>query len=248
MRGMRHAGNALVDFFVPRNCVACGKPGREWRAPLCPTCEVDVQSLLIPAEARPALRGVLSTSEAVDAVFGLYAYRDDRPIRGLIHAMKYRGAQSLCTRLGVRIGEALRGDARSPRVELLIPVPIHPARKRERRFNQSSLLAAGLGGVIGIPVDESALIRVRKTPPQAFLGAREREENMRSAFALRSAPREGVCVGLVDDVVTTGATVSSCARLLKTAGASRVVVLCVAVAQADRLLPESALEIVADNP
>lgn len=115
--------------------------------------------------------------------------------------------------------------------DLLVPVPLHRWRLLGRRYNQSALLALGLGRQCGIAVCADALRRVRATPPQGRLNARQRQKNVRRAFSLdprRLSQVRGKRIVLVDDVYTTGATVKECASTLLKAGAERVDVLCVA--------------------
>jgi len=113
-------------------------------------------------------------------------------------------------------------------VDCLVPVPLHPSREAERGFNQSMLLASRVSRRWGIPIVSRALRRQRPTPPQTDLDADERRRNVKGAFAVsRPGAVNGQHVLLIDDVFTTGATVSECARLLLDAGARTVGVLTV---------------------
>jgi ComF family protein len=115
------------------------------------------------------------------------------------------------------------------KVELILPVPLHHLRLRQRGFNQAALLARRLGSNLGIPVDYSSLKRSRWTEPQTGLSRRKRAANVKGAFALiRPEKVRGRRTILLDDVLTTGETVNQCARVLKSGGASQVVVLTVA--------------------
>src|ERR1035437_3694531 len=125
---MKTAGGAVIDFFLPRRCMVCGALAQQWRAPLCPRCQLELEALKIPCDARDRLRRVLSVGDGIDAVFGVYAYLDHPVIRGVVHAMKYRGGQSLCERMGRRIGSESRNTGSLSPVDCLIPVPIHSAR------------------------------------------------------------------------------------------------------------------------
>jgi len=114
----------------------------------------------------------------------------------------------------------------------LLPVPLFPVKQRERGFNQAGRLAYRLGRAIGVPVEHRWLRRVVATPSQTRLSRSQRADNMRSAFARRGPVRlDGLNLVLVDDVFTTGATTSACARLLLRSGAARVVVWTVARAE-----------------
>ena len=106
--------------------------------------------------------------------------------------------------------------------DCLIPVPLHPSRERQRGYNQAQLLAEALGRRIGLPVVKDAVRRVRATQPQVHLDARARQENVIGAFAEGDVSIRGRCPVLIDDVCTTSATLSACARVLWQAGATEV--------------------------
>jgi competence protein ComFC len=156
----------------------------------------------------------------------------DGPLRAAIHELKYRGRR----RVAGRLAETLLAEPRtrallSPEV-VIVPVPLHPRRRRERGFNQAELLAAELGRRLGLPVRPTALVRRLDTPSQTGLSAADRRKNVKDAFAVRRrAQVAGRVVVLVDDVVTTGATVHACARALQQAGACEV--RCLSAARVD---------------
>jgi len=138
-------------------------------------------------------------------------------LRAIVHALKYEGRRSLARPLAALMRE--RGAEVLAGSDCLVPVPLHPTRRRARGFNQALDLARHLGRPI-----RKALRRVRATPTQTGLPAAQRHRNVRDAFAM--APRtpllSGATVVLVDDVSTTGATLEACARVLKAAGAREV--------------------------
>lgn len=161
--------------------------------------------------------------------FATAAYRSRGVVRDLVHQFKYRGRMHLRHILARMLCEGFR-DPRFPDVapDALVPVPLHPARLREREFNQAEVLAQMAGERLGLPV-LGALRRTRYTLTQTSFHRDERFANLDGAFA----PRPGVPVGgrtiaLVDDVLTTGSTADACARALLGAGASAVVVITVA--------------------
>jgi ComF family protein len=106
--------------------------------------------------------------------------------------------------------------------DLVIPVPLHPSRQRERGFNQAGLLASVLAERAGLPLNDVQLSRTRATPPQVGLGAEERKANVQDAFTWRGSGLEGLRILLIDDVCTTGATLEACAVALAAGGAKSV--------------------------
>jgi ComF family protein len=188
-----------IAQFTPPLCDRCGDPLPSWRvisraAALCPRCRRRSSSL--------------TCSRAI----GPY----DGALRAIVHALKYGGRRTVAAKLAALMrvagSDVLAGSA------CVIPVPLHRSRRRTRGFNQALELARFLG----VPVVE-ALKRVRRTPSQTDLPAARRHRNVRGAFAIRrGADVKGLCVVLVDDVSTTGATLEACARVLVAAGAREV--------------------------
>jgi ComF family protein len=137
-------------------------------------------------------------------------------VRDLVHSFKYKGLHAAAGWMAAQMPVAwLPGNA------VLVPVPLHPSRERERGYNQSELLARAIGTRTGLPVVR-ALRRVRHTPPQAHQDAAGRWLNIRDAFAPRRELPPGCVAVLVDDVCTTGATLEECAAVLRGMGAERM--------------------------
>lgn len=161
--------------------------------------------------------------------FATAAYRSRGVVRELIHAFKYNRQMHLRHVLARMLREGFR-DARLEGMALdgIVPVPLHPARRRAREFNQAEVLARLAGPRLRLPV-EDCLRRCRFTFTQTHFHREERFENLRGAFELK--PRNGVSgrrLALVDDVMTTGSTADACAGVLREAGAAAVVVITVA--------------------
>jgi len=155
--------------------------------------------------------------------------RYEGPLRQAIHLFKYRGKLGLQQPLLQLAIEHF--DAHFPGIscDAIIPVPLHRERFMQREFNQAMVLAKGLAHYLKVPVLERALVRVRSTRPQVELSGSERRENVKQAFAVTDvAALEGKQVLVVDDVLTTGATLGEVARTLKVAGATRVDVFALA--------------------
>lgn len=175
-------------------CPQCGLPGTGGRT--CGPC-------LIRPPAFAAARAV---------------YRFDFPVDVLVHQLKYHGELAVAAWLAERMAEVTTGSAQP---DLLIPMPLHPRRLRERGFNQSALLAGHLGRRLGTPVEMGACRRLRDTPPQVGLSLTQRRRNLRGAFAC-DADLAGQRVVLVDDVLTSGASLNELARAVRRAGAAQV--------------------------
>lgn len=209
----------VADAVYPPRCPLCDafQPGRD--AP-CPDCAVLLRTLTADALLAPAIAAKLERCRSCFAYEGR--------IVDALHGFKYRERLDLLRYLGRSLAEEARrmGD-----VDLVLPVPLHPRRLRERGFNQAALLARRMGGQVGAVVELDLLARVRDIPPQVGLAREERIANVRGAFAVR-APYASRVAGrrllLIDDVMTTGATLAECARALADAGAASVSALTVA--------------------
>lgn len=149
--------------------------------------------------------------------------------RDLVHAFKYHHKTHLRRPLALLAADALRDFVATCAPEVVVPVPLHVRRLRERGFNQAVLLGEIWAREWGLPLQRSVLRRIRWTEPQINLAAAQRRDNVRGAFDVRDANIvEGRRILLVDDVYTTGSTVKECAGVLKAAGAEEVVVVTVA--------------------
>ena len=194
--------SALLPLEAASFCTRCGLPFEAnlpaGGDPLCGLCRL----------APPAFDVARS--------FGVY----EGDLRRLVHLLKYDGMRPLAKALAAKMASVV---PRVGAVELVVPVPLHRSRRWSREFNQAELLARELSRLAGIPCRPGGLRRVRSTSPQAGLSHRQRRENVRGAFAATDAACiKGRRVLLVDDVMTTGATLDACARVLKVAGARYV--------------------------
>jgi ComF family protein len=151
--------------------------------------------------------------------YGLY----DMALREAVHGLKFSGRRRLAEPLAALLSSLdIPGD-----IDGVVPVPPGRARLRERGFSHTHLLARAMGRARGLPVLPDALRKTRETPPQVGLKKKDREGNLRGAFAA-TRPLPGARIVLLDDVITTGATVRECALALRRAGARRVWVVAVA--------------------
>lgn len=228
------AVSALVDPLLavvfPASCPSCGQSlARPTRGPLCEACWGAVarrpstscrcgQSLPAPLVHCGRCRRGLSP---VELGFSLGPY--EGPLRAAVHELKYHGRRRVAGRLAEAIAAESAGRAVLSAGAVLVPVPLHPRRRRERGFNQAELLAAELARCLDLELACAALVRRADTPTQTGLSAARRRRNVAGAFAVRRRTQiAGRVVILVDDVVTTGATARACAQALREAGAQAV--------------------------
>ena len=218
----------IQDWLLPRLCPACGDPAGPGRE-LCPGCE---QSLPILQHACPRCaipyeqaltHGECGTCQKQPPAFtrAIALYRYAPPVDHFIRELKFRQQLGLACLLGERLAQRLLRETSRP--DLIIPVPLHKARLRERGYNQALEIARPLARALGAPLDFRSLVRVRATAPQTGMTVAERRQNLRGAFALRNNDVvRKLRVALVDDVMTTGSTVQAAAHCLRAAGAQEV--------------------------
>lgn len=211
------------DFLFPRRCVGCGREGG-FICPACGALFLPIAPPLCSLCGVPLSSGSLCPSCAgweasIDGVRS--AFRFEGPAREAVHQLKYQNLKSIAPDMAALMVQVLNSD--SPPGDVLVPVPLHSKRLKERGYNQSGLLARELGRLIALPVDESCLIRQRNTHSQARTRSlTERRENVNGAFFCQNNNLKGRRVILVDDVATSGATLNAGAAALKEAGALSV--------------------------
>ena len=214
---------AFLDALFPPRCVACGEQGSF----LCPACREAMPRALPPRcplcwqpERRGEMCGRCAQGRpAFEAARSLCVYQG--PVREAVHALKYNHLSALARPMGEIMAAYVEAEALP--VDMVVPVPLFGRRRRLRGYNQSALLAREVARLCGLPLAERGLARRRDTPPQArSVDAEARRRNVAGAFA--AAPRrvEGRRVLLIDDVMTTGATLDACAQALRQAGAASV--------------------------
>ena len=208
-----------VHAWAGQDCLLCGEEsGREL---LCAACIAELPALpescprcALPSPVAAVCGSCLNHPPHFDATLALWRY--EFPCDRLVQALKYRARLALA-------GFFARNLASRPipEVDLIVPMPLHPKRLAERGFNQALEIARGLARNLGRPIAPRGVLRVKDTPPQTELPYEERAKNVRGAF-LCKLDLSGVSVAVLDDVMTTGATLNELARVLKRAGATRV--------------------------
>lgn len=229
---------AALSLLYPPHCASCKvetPPGCH----LCTECAAQIRGIMEPFCKRcsqpfdGAIEGPFTCSNCRDRRFhfqcAVSCFRSEKVVREFVHRFKYEGHFHLRHQLADWLEAAFADERlRATPAAFLVPVPLHPARKREREFNQAEVLARLVSGRLGIPV-VMALKRLRYTSTQTRLARRERMENLRGAFMVRNTcPVHRQHIILIDDVFTTGSTADECALVLRRAGAASVRVATVA--------------------
>ncbi len=225
------------SLLFPAACVTCRNPIENSRlAPLCPACAKALPRSRTPwcQKCGRSLAGlgagiVRCADCSRNRVFFDQAISPcpyEGSAKELVVALKYQGRLSVAPFLGGLLAETVRQRLGSDPADAVVPVPLHSTRLRERTFNQAQVLGQELARRLNLPCWKHLLVRRNATPPQTDLPREERLRNVAEAFAIQPNPfLRSMRILLVDDVLTTGATASACAKLLKTAGAASVIVV-----------------------
>jgi ComF family protein len=221
---------AGIDILFPPHCVVCGEQGEDW----CSRCQSQVQVLeqpMCPRCGTPHVVGSVcrrcATIQHIDAVRS-YAWYWGAIVSPIL-TLKYRPNKRIARQLGQCMAGVVRQAGWQP--VAVLPVPLGQARFKQRGYNQAGLLAAALAGELSLEFEPQALVRRRETASQVGLDRRGRMENVRLAFRALSQYVCGRRILVVDDLLTSGATLSYCALSLKQAGAKAVYGITVARAR-----------------
>ena len=227
---------AILDFVYPAHCLLCALPLATPTGGICDGCRSSLNVIDGPGCLRcgcptdPRQSGCRNCADKQFRFSRMRTLASFNPqMQRMIHLLKYRGKCRVGRVLGDALGKAVSEDSVLGTAEMLVPVPLHSSRERERGFNQSAIIARAIDAHLRIGVREDVLKRVRPTETQTTLDIAQREGNVSNAFQVRKASRvENRPILLVDDVVTTGSTANACTNALLAAGASEVFVVAAA--------------------
>ncbi len=229
--GAQRLGRYLLDLLYPPRCVGCGQIGTLY----CERCLDSVSVVPLPCcslcgqpQEVPGLCSQCAVRPLrIDGIRSLALF--EGTLREAIHCFKYKYMRALAVPLGDMLVEFWSKSLFS--VDVLVPVPLHRRRLRERGYNQAQLLAQHLGFAVDVPVVCDVLRRVRYTASQTRLGVHERRQNVADAFCCIDSSLQGKRVFLIDDVCTTGSTLEACSVALEAGGAASVWALTLARAR-----------------
>jgi ComF family protein len=226
----------IVRFVYSPECIVCEERLEQDKVYFCQRCRDNAQDISFPLCIRcrnqitdPRMGCACNDGAAVSVLWTCGMF--DGFYRAVIHAIKYHGLLPLSKTAAEILASRIRETQKMPAIDLMVPIPLHWSRHLQRGFNQSELIAEHLGALLDTEVSNKVLRRVKRTKDQTRLSAKEREANMRGAFAPTGrrelADRR---ILLVDDVTTTGSTLNEAAAALRQAGCRNVFAAVVAVA------------------
>ena len=229
---IRRIAGDFIQLLFPDRCPACIKMAIEPFSPLCSLCARNLEQAT-SEDVRKSLIKIPQACDAFESVFALWFFDKAGTVQHIHQGLKYNNRPYH----GIWLGRLLGSTCIMPlspidRPTLIIPIPLHRRRYLERGYNQSQLLAQGISDQTKIPLDSTILQRTRNTITQTGLDQKQRLENVRHAFSVQAqVSLKGKHILLVDDVLTTGATLYAASLALKTSGASLISIATMALAR-----------------
>jgi ComF family protein len=224
----------ILQFVYPPLCLACGETLEGHERLVCESCWQCIETVHAEDDEYQQFLAKLTSDGVISRLFSPFYFEKEGKLQTIIHGLKYQGYTSLGVKAGRKVGERIESARDLPKADVLLPVPLHPLKKRERGYNQSELICRGIQEVTGLPVRTDLLSRRKYTVTQTQLSLEERKENVGDAFEINEKKRDdisGKSFILVDDVITTGSTINACAKALATAGAKSICVASIALAK-----------------
>lgn len=207
--------DALIGLFYPSVCAACGNTLFKWEETVCTRCRSFLPKTGYELSEDNPLARIFYGKVRLKAVTACFFFSKEGKVQQLIHELKYKGNSEAGVFLGSELGKSIKEAPLFQEIDYLIPVPLHPKREKKRGYNQSVMIARGISETTGIPIGEGMLVRSVNTATQTHKSKEERWKNVKDIFEVRHEERlEGKYVLLIDDVLTTGATLEACALKL----------------------------------
>lgn len=221
----------FVALFYPRCCFACCEPLVKGEELMCSGCLSELPRTAYHRWLDNPVKGRLAGRIPLRFAFAFLKFRKDGIVQNLLHELKYNNRPEIGTRIGNLYGKDLLDSGFGESFDLIVPVPLHHSRLRKRGYNQSAKFAEGLSEAMNVPWEESISMRLRSTSTQTKKGRASRWQNVSAAFSSASSEKiSGKRILLVDDVITTGATLEACGQHLISHNCGSLSVACIAEA------------------
>ena len=222
----------FIYLFFPRPCLACSDALVKGEETICTRCLMEMPKSYYHLDRQNPFYQKLRGRISVERVMALFKFVKQTRIQHLMHALKYKNHPEIGVALGRIYGSELKEAGIQNEIDMIIPVPLHRSKKRSRGFNQSERFGYGLSEVLGIPCLDEVLIRTIKTETQTRKTRLNRWQNVKEVFQLGNPEQvRGKRILMVDDVITTGATLEACGSVLLESGCASISIACIAAAQ-----------------
>lgn len=213
----------FISLFYPEVCITCGEGLAEKEEFICTSCFYKLPKTDYHNNPGNALYRAFYGRAEIQAAAAYCYYAKGSMVQGLVHEIKYKGKKELGTSFGKWYGAELKNTSPFSELDCIIPVPLHPKKLKRRGYNQSAFFAEGLSQVLKIPVLENGIKRQKDTETQTNKSRYSRWENVKDVFAVENKEQlAGKNVLIVDDIITTGATMEACIHALNAAGVKSV--------------------------
>jgi ComF family protein len=221
----------ILALLFPRLCAACGRSLWKHENIICSFCDFHLPKTYFHLDPDNPLTSTFRGRIQVNGVTALYFFHKGNRVQEMIHQLKYNGRKDVGIFLGMKYGLDLKIASLFNSAEVIIPVPLHPKKKRLRGYNQSEVFGQGLSLSMGIPMDIDSLVRARASDTQTKKSRFSRWQNVSEIFRVIHPERlSGKHLLLVDDVITTGATLEACATELQKLPGVRISLAAIATA------------------
>lgn len=221
----------FINLLFPKTCCACSQTLIFSENILCTSCLVDLPQTDIGFSNSQSLASRFAGKVEIKAAYGYLKYSKGGKVQKLLHNLKYKNRQDVGVFMGNLFGNKLKIEQNIPEIDVFLAIPLHDKKLILRGFNQSDLIAQGLSESLSVPHETNIIRRIKATDTQTSKSRIDRFFNVDNVFEVANSSRIlGKKVGLVDDVLTTGATMEVCAIALLEAGAESVSIFCLAAA------------------
>lgn len=222
----------FISLIYPRICICCGNSLWKHERLICNACHFRLPRTQFHLEQDNPVSRVFYGRVRVESAAAYLLFNKGNKVQRIIHQLKYKGRKDVGIWLGEEYGRILRDSGFFSGIDLIIPVPLHKKKLMQRGYNQSDQFAIGLSKALKVPVENKLLVRTRATATQTRKGRYERWKNVEDLFTLvRPEQISGAHILLVDDVITTGATLESCIMALSSSSGVRISVAAIAAAK-----------------
>ena len=206
---------SFLDLLFPRFCGGCSHSLRFYESTICLGCRIEIPQTQFHLHCDNSLHFKLKTLFKLKHATALFLFEKEGAVAQMIHQFKYKKHQKTGVFLSKWLANTLRESPLYSDLDYIVPVPLHPLKRKKRGFNQSEIIAKEISKTLKVPVMNHLLIRTKNTRALAQIGENERQEEVKGAFELSmNLNQVSLHLLLVDDVITTGATLTACAKVL----------------------------------